>query len=126
MTPILNAAPESPEAYYTELHVEARKIAERTIEVLKARFRCLLFHKVLFYAPEVASTIVNACVVLHNICNGAQIPIGLLNDEEVDRETKLQGQVETQPYVNNVALQEGFAMRSLLVERLWVRRDSGS
>ncbi|KAL5237745.1 hypothetical protein ACI65C_005155 [Semiaphis heraclei] len=30
--------------------------------------RCLLKHRVLHYAPEKATAIINACVVLHNMC----------------------------------------------------------
>ena len=66
MTPILDAAPDTPEAYYTNLHVHARNIVERTIGLLKACFRCLLVHRVLHYAPNVAGLIVNACVILNN------------------------------------------------------------
>lgn len=69
MTPILNADPGSPEAYYTEKHIKAQNIIERTIGVLKTRFRCLLVHRVLHYQPQVAGCIANACVILHNINN---------------------------------------------------------
>lgn len=126
MTPIVDAAPESPEAHYTALHVQARNTVERTIGLLKARFRCLLVHRVLHYAPEVAGTIVNACVVLHNICNNANMAIEQLSNEEVIRETQLQAQAEIQANVNNTALHEGLVTRSRLVERLWARRHSRS
>lgn len=126
MTPIINAASASPEAHYTCLHVHARNIVERTVGLLKARFRCLLVHRVLHYAPDVAGSIVNACVVLHNICNRANIPIEHLSSEDVLRETQLQVHVETGPLTrnNNVPLQEGLATRHRLVERLWATRHS--
>lgn len=49
MTPIIGAAPGSPEEYYTELHCRARNTVERCIGVLKSRWRCLLAHRVLHY-----------------------------------------------------------------------------
>ncbi|RVE41269.1 hypothetical protein evm_014081 [Chilo suppressalis] len=72
MTPILDAEPNSPEAYYTECHVQTRNVIERTIGVLKARFRCLLVHRTLHYQPQMAGFFTNACVILHNICNAAK------------------------------------------------------
>ncbi|KAF9422083.1 hypothetical protein HW555_002104 [Spodoptera exigua] len=75
MTPVTDVTSDTPEAHYTSVHVRTRNIVERTIGLLKARFRCLLVHRVLHYSPPVAASIVNACVVLHNICNGANIPV---------------------------------------------------
>lgn len=124
MTPILDAAPDSPEAHYTDLHVHARNIIERTIGLLKARFRCLLVHRVLHYSPEVAGSIINACVILHNICNRANLSVQQLNNEDVIREAQLQPQnhASEQPRSNNIALQQGLATREALVQRLWERR----
>lgn len=122
MTPILDAAPDSPEAHYTNLHVHARNIIERTIGLLKARFRCLLAHRVLHYSPEVAGSIINACVILHNICNRANIPVQQLNNEEVTREAQLQPQDSASERRNNIDLQQGLATRNSLVQRLWERR----
>ncbi|KAL0868265.1 hypothetical protein ABMA27_007796 [Loxostege sticticalis] len=65
LTPVVDASPGTPEGYYTDLHVRARKTIERTIGLLKARFRCLLAHRVLYYKPVTAASIVNACVILH-------------------------------------------------------------
>lgn len=127
MTPILNAAPNTPEAYYTNIHVRARNIIERTIGLLKARFRCLLVHRVLHYSPEVAGSIVNACVILHNICNRANTFVEPLGSEEVVRESQLQPSHVGGPHshMNNRALQQGWAMRNSLIHRLWERRNSG-
>lgn len=49
-------------------HSSARIVVERTIGVLKARFRCLQGAKVLHYKPEKATQIVNVCASLYNIC----------------------------------------------------------
>ncbi|KAG8234992.1 hypothetical protein J437_LFUL013872 [Ladona fulva] len=54
----------SPEARYTLFHVRARSTVERCIGLLKGRFRCLLKHRVLEYAPLKCGGIVHACIVL--------------------------------------------------------------
>ncbi|KAJ8971516.1 hypothetical protein NQ314_000658 [Rhamnusium bicolor] len=41
MTPITDAAPNSPEAHYTKCHVRARNVGERGNGTWKERFRCL-------------------------------------------------------------------------------------
>ncbi|XP_041972278.1 putative nuclease HARBI1 [Aricia agestis] len=74
MTPCANPEPGSPEEYYNTVHSTARNSVERTIGILKGRFRCLLVHRVLHYDPEMVSKIVIACCVLHNICNRAGLP----------------------------------------------------
>ncbi|KAL0810119.1 hypothetical protein ABMA28_010921 [Loxostege sticticalis] len=74
MTPILNAAPGSREEVYTTRHVQARNSIERCFGLLKARWRCLLKHRTLHYHPHVASEIIHACCVLHNIALHARLP----------------------------------------------------
>lgn len=54
MTPKLNQPPGSPSALYTEHHVRARCSVERTIGILKGRWRCLRKEKALHYSPEFA------------------------------------------------------------------------
>lgn len=126
MTPILNAEPDSPEAYYTEKHVKARNIVERTIGILKARFRCLLVHRVLHYQPQIAGYIANACVILHNICNAANIAIPELSEDEVQQEAFMQS---ANSHVDsagpeNRELQIGLTTRQDLVARLWQLRPA--
>lgn len=72
------------EENYNAVHKTTRSTIERCNGTLKMRFRCLLKHRVLHYAPNKASKIVKACVVLHNMCvrNG----IELLNEDNVDME----------------------------------------
>lgn len=121
MTPILNTIPDSPEAYYTKLHVHARNSIERTIGVLKARFRCLLVHRVLHYQPQVAGCIANACVILHNICNAASLAVPELPEEEARQEAFMQlsdTNIDTAGRQNR-QLQIGIATQRDLVTRLW-------
>lgn len=120
MTPILGAAPESPEDHYTQLHCRARNTVERCIGVLKARWRCLLGHRVLHYDPVTAAKIVNACVVLHNIANEQNVPMPS-NDNEVGVHNQQPNMHDTD---DAAALREesGDSARAQLVRRLWDAR----
>lgn len=74
MTPISGAEDNSPEAFYNDRHLTARNSVERTIGLLKGRFRCLLVHRVLNYHPDIVAKIVIACCFAHRSCslfNGA-------------------------------------------------------
>ncbi|XP_013192927.1 putative nuclease HARBI1 isoform X2 [Amyelois transitella] len=127
MTPILDAEPDTPEAYYTQKHVKAMNVMESTISLLKARFRCLLCHKALHYRPQVAGLITNACVILHNICNENNVSEVRLTEEEQARELAQQPSVEAlhEPAgQNNIDLQRGISTRQDLVARLWALRGT--
>lgn len=76
MQPILNATPNSPEEYYTNVHCKTRNVIERCFGVLKTRWRCLLSQRVLYYQPIKAAKIVNACAVLHNLVNDPNFDMG--------------------------------------------------
>lgn len=56
--------------------------------------RCLLKDRTLHYKPEKASSIINACIVLHNMCITNNVPIydhdiveldnlGMMEDQEI-------------------------------------------
>lgn len=126
MTPILDAVPGSPDYHYTNLHVRTRNIIERTIGLLKARFRCLLVHRVLHYKPRMVASIVIACAILHNICNGANMPVPELSNDDVLREAQMQPNMSPvdsgSATSNNQALQQGVATRDALINRLWDAR----
>ncbi|KOB69990.1 Uncharacterized protein OBRU01_16140, partial [Operophtera brumata] len=90
LTPILNADEGSPEEHYYGKHVRARNVVERTIGVLKARYRCLLVARQLHYMPEMAAKMVNACCVLHNIANRSRLQVPELSESERCDERRLQ------------------------------------
>nr|CAI5845545.1 unnamed protein product [Callosobruchus analis] len=80
LTPILNPETEQEEQF-NERFCSIWCGIEHCIGVLKNHFRCLLKHRVLHYSPRVAATIVNACVVLHNMCIIATVPDPQEDDE---------------------------------------------
>lgn len=127
LTPITDTTPGTQEAHYTSVHVKTRNVIERTIGLLKARFRCLLVHRVLHYSPDVAASIVNACVVLHNMTNQANIPVPALTQEETIQEASMQlhsvPDNQSQPSSSNRDLNEGLAARRTLVSRLWLAHN---
>lgn len=67
MTPV-DEPNEEAEQRYNSAHRSTRNVVKRTIGLLKARFRCLLKHRVLHYDPINAAKIIYSCSVLHNIC----------------------------------------------------------
>lgn len=68
MTPYRSPDEGSNHSNFNIVHAKTRNIIERTIGVLKNRFRCLLGARQLHYTPQKASKIVNVCAALHNIC----------------------------------------------------------
>ncbi|XP_022827716.1 putative nuclease HARBI1 [Spodoptera litura] len=124
MTPIVDAAEGSPEELYNKMHCSARNVVERTIGVLKNRWRCLLGHRVLHYHPIKASKIINSCCVLHNICNQFR-----KNDHyDFDIELRNQNESSSEPPEARVTgpsiaeLRRGIEKRNSLVQQLWAAR----
>lgn len=121
MTPFINPGAETPENHYNNYHCHARNSVERTIGILKGRFRCLLVHRVLHYDPIMVGKIIKACCVLHNMCNRAGIPAPILTPREVDQEAQLQRTLSAQHQsVDN--LEHGQRSRQDLVNHLWRAR----
>ncbi|XP_039762307.1 putative nuclease HARBI1 [Pararge aegeria] len=118
MTPVSDATYGSPERYYTDRHDRARDIMDLTIRALKARFRCLNSQRVLYYSPEMAASVVNACVVLHNICNRSKTPVELMNDEVVNLVNHT-GTVSEEFGSCSGDLHQGWVTRSTLIHQLW-------
>jgi hypothetical protein len=73
-TPIRDPVPNTPEYAYNEVFKRTCSVIERCNGVIKMRLRCLLKHRVLHYAPTSRARIINACVVLHNLCIDRNIP----------------------------------------------------
>ncbi|XP_035430166.2 putative nuclease HARBI1 [Spodoptera frugiperda] len=119
MIPCSNPEPGSREELYNNLHASARNTAERTIGILKGRFRCLLVHRVLHYDPEMVGKIIKACCVLHNICNRAGVPpVELPSYLQRQEDTFLQ--ILQQGSQNSISdLDSGRLARSRLINRLW-------
>lgn len=115
MTPILHAAPNSPEEYYTKRHVGTRNVVERCFGVLKSRFRCLLAHRVMHYDPVKAGKIFNACAVVHNLINDPSFPI---ENDEIERDNRRQPPRDALPRDN------ADGERANLVQRLWRNRQA--
>lgn len=74
MTPFRNTTEGSPQMIYNKFHAKTRNSVERTIGVVKSKFRCLLSARGLHYAPHKAVKIVNACCALHNISQHFKVP----------------------------------------------------
>ncbi|KAI4467334.1 hypothetical protein MML48_2g00006749 [Holotrichia oblita] len=68
LTPLLDVEENTPEERFNNSFKRLRSLIEQCNGLLKARFRCLLKHRVLHYLPTKAANIVNACAVLHNMC----------------------------------------------------------
>nr|CAI5829502.1 unnamed protein product [Callosobruchus analis]CAI5831382.1 unnamed protein product [Callosobruchus analis] len=85
-TPFPDVIPGTPEERYNIAHRRTRSLIERTNGVLKMRFRCLLKHRVLHYAPHRCSKIINSCAVLHNMCIDNNLPPIQYGDEQGDAE----------------------------------------
>lgn len=121
MTPLEDEPlPDSPEAEYDRCHKSTRCIIERCNGLLKMRFRCLLKHRVLHYHPERAARIINACVVLHNICveHNMPEPDVEVDDEHIDLGILVDGE-RLQEVVGaraNPQLQEGRRLQRRLIQ----------
>ncbi|XP_032685314.1 putative nuclease HARBI1 [Odontomachus brunneus] len=115
MTPKLNQPLGSPSALYTDNHIKARCSVERTIGILKGRWRCLRKERALHYSPEFAALIINATCVLHNIAKQFNVPNNeIYREENVDEEGI---EVEIHLPVNMRA--KGQAIREAIIQRFF-------
>ncbi|KOB64885.1 Uncharacterized protein OBRU01_24220 [Operophtera brumata] len=86
MTPLVETTPNTPEDRYNDTQKKMRATVERCNGVIKQRFRCLLKDRVLHYTPQKANKIINACVVLHNMCVEADVPLPPNSGENITEE----------------------------------------
>ncbi|XP_064462036.1 putative nuclease HARBI1 [Ornithodoros turicata] len=76
MTPVRTPTTQEEEDY-NDAHSRTRVRIEHCFGMLKMRFRCLQRYRTLHFAPDRSCKIINACVVLHNMCityNTPQLP----------------------------------------------------
>ena len=100
MTPIQHPVDEAEERYNIALK-QTRHCIERSFGLLKQRFRCL--HKDggnLTFEPGKCCKIVVACMMLHNMCVTAQLPLEMCEDDDND-ENNDEGNDGDEENVNN-------------------------
>ncbi|XP_017482353.1 PREDICTED: putative nuclease HARBI1 [Rhagoletis zephyria] len=68
ITPYRNPLDGSSECAFNEIHSKARCIIERTIGILKGRWRILVNDKRGRYDPAKVARFANVCSALHNVC----------------------------------------------------------
>ncbi|XP_049301923.1 putative nuclease HARBI1 [Bactrocera dorsalis] len=73
LTPFRHAESGTRESIFNKKHAKARNVVERTIGVLKCRFRCLLSDRKMRYDPAKVTSVINICCALHNICKKFRI-----------------------------------------------------
>ncbi|XP_055850460.1 putative nuclease HARBI1 [Episyrphus balteatus] len=84
ITPYRSPGEGSSESTFNEVHSKARCVVERTIGILKGRWRILGYGKRGRYKPEKVARIANVCCALHNICityNISYSPPSIRDDE---------------------------------------------
>ena len=71
---------------YNKAHKKCRCGVERSIGVLKSRFRCLCKQSggAIQFDVDIACSIIGACAVLHNYCRFRNIPFEVAADIEAD------------------------------------------
>ncbi|XP_065356153.1 putative nuclease HARBI1 [Calliphora vicina] len=74
ITPYRNPAEGSMESNFNDVHSKARCIIERTIGILKGRWKILVNDKRSRYSPEKIASFGNVCAALHNVCIHFKVP----------------------------------------------------
>ncbi|XP_055912672.1 putative nuclease HARBI1 [Eupeodes corollae] len=101
MTPFRCVGDDRSKTKYNISHSKTRNIIERTIGVLKNRFRCILGARQLHYSPQKAAQIVNVVCALHNICIHFKVENYLDTIPEVSLNEEIhQGEHDQQTYRN--------------------------
>ena len=118
MIPKLHPQRKADEAYNAALKT-TRSTVERSIGVLKSRFRCLCKKTAggIQYDVETCSYTIMACIVLHNYCRDRNIPQDVVPDVQklIDEERAWQeAKARQMGYVNGNTV-EGIAARRNLI-----------
>ncbi|XP_065368832.1 putative nuclease HARBI1 [Calliphora vicina] len=74
LTHYRNPQENSMESKFNDIHSKARCIVERTIGILKARWKILCHEKRSRYSAEKIAQFSNVCAALHNICLQFKVP----------------------------------------------------
>lgn len=112
------------------VHCLTRNTVERCIGVLKARCRCLLAHRVLHYDHHTVTRMINACAVLHNICNKHWLPVPQLPSADTQQDQQHQIPRQSLQDAGSTAggeqdlLASGRQQRNRIVQRLWSTRSN--
>eukprot|EP00102_Acyrthosiphon_pisum_P018794 XP_016656004.1 PREDICTED: putative nuclease HARBI1 [Acyrthosiphon pisum] len=118
LTPITHLTTAAEELYNNK-QMSTRSSIERCNGVLKIRFRCLFKDRVLHYKPKKSSQIINACVVLHNMCIEHNVPEIRETEEDIDMEMNQdQGPFEEQRDNRNQYLMLRKQQRSKIIQVL--------
>ncbi|XP_034248536.1 putative nuclease HARBI1 [Thrips palmi] len=68
LTPFRQTEDNTPESRYNKAHCSDRNVVERTIGLLKERWRCINDERTLHYDYVKVAQFINGAVVLHNLC----------------------------------------------------------
>ncbi|XP_071439217.1 putative nuclease HARBI1 [Hetaerina americana] len=122
LTPIANASEDTAEGSYNQSLRQTMACVKNAVSVLKKTFMCLSPDKLLYYKPLDASSIVVACVVLHNIrLHHKLINEVFDNDDQVGVEGEQQCEVDEESSEVEAGEREEEAerVRSMLIENYW-------
>lgn len=115
MTPFRSPQLGSTQQNFNDVHAKCRNIVERTMGVLKNRWRCLLAARQLHYCPKKAVKITNVCSALHNICIAYK---SIYEVPSIDELTTNEQQAEEEPAENFVFLDAAQRIRSNICNNL--------
>ena len=102
MVPLLEDTLTAKEKLYNATHKKCRCTIERTIGVLKSRFRCLCRKTGggLQYQEEIACKIILSCIVLHNYCRDRNLDYNI--DPDISESMRKEAQISiNRKYVEN-------------------------
>ncbi|KAH8313072.1 hypothetical protein KR059_001351, partial [Drosophila kikkawai] len=99
LTPYRSPQNGSMQHIFNVKHAEARNIVERTIGLLKSRFRCL--QGTLAYDPKFVCKIINVCCLLHNFCRQRNAEMPGMDQEYFDSIYQEEEQLNVQEDVEN-------------------------
>lgn len=128
LTPFRSFCSDSAEESYNQSLGAASAIMKNCSQRLKRVFGCLQKINTLYYSPEMASSIINTCIILHNILIDLKVANSeensdedevYVNDDEDEMEQALHEILENEDDMYSV---DGYVMRQELVNQYFARR----